>query len=753
MCMCRTTELISPEMLQSTGGERRTANAVSVTHAKFEYVPVTEILGFTPRFGPASGGTRIVVTVNALPQLVGIDGGISCRFTAEDISSSMLSQALVQNGEGSSPELVCFSPATAIPQLLSLEIVVAGVDMTFSNSKFLVYPTPYVTEVRPVSAYEGGGTTITVHGSGFSNTNAMFCRFGENAVRAKWLAGSLMECVVPPAEGPGQVSVDITLNGVDYTSSRSAITYVMKTILISAAPLTGSAIGGTVVHATGVGFTSLSNSSEPPVCVFGQGPSSIHVVAHVFTETSARCLSPRSPNSLSKAPSKHSNMHAVSFRVLSADVLRSNSDYFASVEGVLDDPKDASGASSPASLTFVFIAETMVTSVHPAFGHMSGGDVVNILGAGIPASLDYVVSCVFSDLSAQSTPTIVPGSRVDSSTIQCITPAVGSSGVATLRLSVTKHSQEEGASDDTATVITTTSVQYTFHGDISIVSAAPTIGPELGGTVVTISLDREAGLFSFIPLACKFGDLPEVPASYSGSNGVQCTSPSNAPGVVSLVLKTKGRRDAHINESGHSFGETISFVYHDTLTVASLSPTEAVSSGGSRIEIHGTNFVNTSMLSCRFGKHAIVAATFESEHVMSCIAPAITAELARTSSSVAARTSIIVAVSVNGFQWSDDCADNAASHPRLTILAGYSSIVSLSPARGPMTGGTGIEISLSSNVSPSYVRSRCSAVLSFHGRGSQHHCSCRARLDICSTVRHARGDEGGEYVWFLDGYT
>ena len=296
-------------------------------------------------------------------------------------------------------------------------------------------------------------------------------------MRAVWLAGSLIECVVPPAAGPGKVNVEITLNGVDYTSSSSIVTYVTKPNLISAVPLAGSAIGGTVVHATGTGFISLSNISEAPVCIFGRGPSSIHVKAHIFTDTSARCLSPRSPKLLDQAPHDHNNTHTVSFRVLSADVLRSDLDYFTSVEGVVDEPTDASGSSTFSSLAFVFIAETAVRSVNPTFGHMSGGDVVNISGAAIPASSDYVISCVFSDLGAEAAEAVVPASRVDYSTIQCITPSISSSCVATLRLSVTKVSAKDGESNERTAVLTSTSVQYTFHGDISIKSAAPTIGP------------------------------------------------------------------------------------------------------------------------------------------------------------------------------------------------------------------------------------------------------------------------------------
>ena len=689
--------------------------AVSETDGRgknsFDFISVSQVLEISPQMGPASGGTRVVISVDELPRAVGDDVGIYCRFTAEDGKSSLMKPAVTEKDAADgleSSKLVCFTPAT-LPQLLTLELVVGDVDVTFSDSRFLVYTTPTMTDIRPASAHEQGGSTVTIHGSGFKNTNAAFCRFGahngenQTAVRATWLAESLLECVVPPATGPGAVSVDVTVNGIDYTASGLSLTYVTQTVIISAWPLSGPAGGGTIVNISGTGFTSQRNASEPPVCIFGRGAHAIHVSAHTFTDSTASCKVPPSPVDLSASADAHNSMQQSALRIFSADLLRSGEtphhDYFSSMQGNLDVPNDVSGNSRTSgiketSVMFTYIAETIVAALEPAFGPTSGHTVLRLSGASIPTLSQLVVSCVFTGLGLLE-PIIVRATPTSNSIAECTTPPVETAGIATVRLAISESADVSLASS--TTVVTTTSVQYTFHGEISVQSAAPTLGPESGGTAVTLTLDREPGLASFVPLVCVFGDLPEVPAQYLGSNNVRCNSPPSAPGSVSLSLKTRGVNDS----SDNSFSDGFIFVYHDPITVASISPSEALASGGTRIRIQGTNFLNVSSLSCRFGGRAIVQAFFVTSHVVTCTVPAINMNLLEDSTEATKMSAVVsVAVSINGVHWSDVHTKKVVHQSRLLLLAGASSIVSLNPSHGPATGGTDITVTLSSESTP-----------------------------------------------------
>ena len=209
--------------------------------------------------------------------------------------------------------------------LLTLELVVAGVDITSSDSKFVVYPAPSITVVRPSAVRAEGGSTITIHGANFGNTESVFCRFGNTkTARATWLADSLLECVAPEGR-PGPVQVDVTLNGVDYTNSEQTIMYVTDTTIANAAPLRGSALGGTVVDVVGSGLIS-PGSMFPPVCLFGD----IRVKAHEYNLTHASCRSPVLPPDMAN---RLSSTLAVPFKIMNSDLLRTATDYTMSING------------------------------------------------------------------------------------------------------------------------------------------------------------------------------------------------------------------------------------------------------------------------------------------------------------------------------------------------------------------------------------------------------------------------------------
>jgi hypothetical protein len=681
----------------------------------FDYISVVRVLEIFPQMGPASGGTRVVISVDKLPHADDRDVGIYCRFTAEDRKSSVLKLAVQEKDETTileAPAVICFTPAMT-PQLLTLDLVLGEVDVTFSDSRFLVYSTPIMRDLRPASAHERGGSIVAIHGSGFKNTNAAFCRFGSHdlenggthtTVRATWLAESLLECVVPPARGLGTVSVDVTVNGNDYTTSGLRLSYTTQTVIISAWPLSGPAGGGALVFFSGTGFASQRNASEPPVCIFGKGSNAIHVPALSFTDTKASCRVPPSPVDLSASVDEHNNTQKIELRIFSADLLSSGEvsyhDLPSTTHGNLDNVNDVSGSIRSTSrketwLVFTYIAETTVSALEPAFGPTEGGTVLRISGASIPTLPQLIVSCVFTGLRSLG-PVFTRATVISNAIAECETPTVNNPGIATVRLAVSKN-ENVSLPSNTTTLVTTTSIQFTFHGEITVESVSPSLGPESGGTDVTLTLDRKPGLASFVPLVCVFGGLPEVPAQYLGLKSARCKSPPSAPGSVSLTLKTRRAKSA----SENSFGRELRFVYHDSVSLTSISPTEALASGGTRIRIQGTNFLNVSSLSCRFGGIAIVPAVFENPSVVICTVPALNINLLKDSFN-ASETSVTVsvAVSINGMHWSDVYIKGRRHQPRLMLLAGTSSIESLNPSHGPAFGGTDITVTLSSESMP-----------------------------------------------------
>ena len=629
----------------------------SSENGEFEFVVVTRIVQISPRTGPTVGGTKLSIVVGDL-SISHINSGISCRF-----GGNLLVEANVMTSntnEMNFQTLVCFSPTQAVG-LVSLDLVVDNVDITRSDSKFLVYDTPSINLVRPSAVRAEGGSTITIHGGNFGNTESIFCRFGiSEIVRAIWLADTLLECVAP-AGPPGQVQVDITLNGVDYTNGEQRITYVTDTTISHAEPLKGTILGGTVVHVVGNGFTSPGMSSAP-MCLFGH----IQVEAYQYNATHASCKSPVLPTDMA---SRLLSSLPVSFDVINSDLLRTAADYSKTING-----RTSIGTES-SHWKFVYVPETTVTSVSPLFGPRTGNTLLQVFGIGIPLSSTSQVGCVFEITGFESI--VVAASKVENSKVTCRTPSINVSTIVTVRLSVGPQNLQNMETADNAAVISLSSAQFTMHGPLHIVDIAPILGPENGGTTVTVSLNRESGVASFIPLLCLFGGRHAVPAHYIGPDNVQCTAPAHVPGLVHLMLQTVGENAASSNKA--------SFAYHETMTIGLVTPSEAVGNGGTLLSIYGTNFLNISSLVCRFGNDATMPATFVSSLHIQCVSPVMSDALA-TNMIIGESTSVSIYISANGVEWTNK------SPEKLTFLSGISQLVALSPSKGPSKGGTVVKI-------------------------------------------------------------
>ena len=87
-----------------------------------------------------------------------------------------------------------------------------------------------VESVSPSTIPETGGTILTVAGTNFvqSFPSVLACRIGgETVTAATWISSTRLQCYAPPmaalaargtAGGVRHVGVEVTINGVDYTT-------------------------------------------------------------------------------------------------------------------------------------------------------------------------------------------------------------------------------------------------------------------------------------------------------------------------------------------------------------------------------------------------------------------------------------------------------------------------------------------------------------------------------------------------------
>ncbi|KAJ1382502.1 hypothetical protein B484DRAFT_440760, partial [Ochromonadaceae sp. CCMP2298] len=118
----------------------------------------------------------------------------------------------------------------------------------------------------------------------------------------------------------------------------------------------------------------------------------------------------------------------------------------------------------------------------------------------------------------------------------------------------------------------------------------------------------------------------------------------------------------------------LEFEYYIAQTVVSASPTTGSASGGALVTLAGSNFRNSSSLSCRFGS-SLVPATYLSPSAVQCAAP-------RTP-----HGAVEVEVSNNGLEFSS--SSGVVFRYVVPLL-----VQSVLPGRGPGSGGTLVRILL-----------------------------------------------------------
>jgi hypothetical protein len=83
-----------------------------------------------------------------------------------------------------------------------------------------------VTSVVPTSGPSSGTTLVVVRGTGFLNSDQLYCSFGTQTLQvATWTSTTELRCRAP-AEVAGTVSVEVTNNNQDYSSS--AVEYLYQ---------------------------------------------------------------------------------------------------------------------------------------------------------------------------------------------------------------------------------------------------------------------------------------------------------------------------------------------------------------------------------------------------------------------------------------------------------------------------------------------------------------------------------------------
>eukprot|EP00966_Prymnesium_polylepis_P221388 5121266-Prymnesium_polylepis.1 len=274
-------------------------------------------------------------------------------------------------------------------------------------------------------------------------------------------------------------------------------------------------------------------------------------------------------------------------------------------------------------------------------GPVSGGTIVLITGVNLPIGH---VTCRFGDSLQAPATSDVPSSLI------CVTPAVSSSGSLQISVSIS------GATH-------VSSLLFAFYEDPEPLVIQPSVGPQYGGTLLRVTGRRFSDTGS---LFCIFGAASAVRARWVTPFVIDCvTPPWKITGSVSFRISLNGQQYLNVTDAVYT--------YQQAPVLLSVTPSKSPVVGGSMVNVSGQHFSAMSstlqLMRCRFGE-SLVPATRVSSMLLACVAPP-NGEGYNT-----------VAVTDNGLDFSDN----------LVFEYTTTSVIHISPAIGPISGGTYVQL-------------------------------------------------------------
>lgn len=253
---------------------------------------------------------------------------------------------------------------------------------------------------------ERGEATVTLRGQGFLSIPTLACRFGlaNSTQPAQVVSSEHIKCPTPAESEPGEVYLEVTLNGLDYTAQQIPFKFLSMVSISRLTPEAGLVSGGTPVTLEGSGFAEVGREEVSVVCQWeipGPDPREVHLTqASVTSDSTLACLSP---------PAGQPGSARVS--VFANDInVANDADVF---------------------LLFEYKMRAVVSKLVPAHGQPLGGTRITVTGENFVN--DNGLSCRFHPMSTMGKLAVeitdavdVPAEFVSTTEVRCLSPALGS---------------------------------------------------------------------------------------------------------------------------------------------------------------------------------------------------------------------------------------------------------------------------------------------------------------------------------------
>jgi hypothetical protein len=220
------------------------------SNTSFHYLQYPNVFGVQNSFGPTSGGTN----VHFFGEFE-VDVDVYCHFIPDGAADAgEITMATVV----SSNEVICYSAplnlSTELVRHVPMYLSYNGADILDTGFVFEYYVTPVITGMSVTSGPQTGGVSVTLYVSRLNSYPAAVCQFGQNVVEATISSYNTVQCVLPPSDSPGDVTVGLSLNGINFVYSNISFRYFPGAGIYRLRPNFGTVSGGTAVTVFGENF-------------------------------------------------------------------------------------------------------------------------------------------------------------------------------------------------------------------------------------------------------------------------------------------------------------------------------------------------------------------------------------------------------------------------------------------------------------------------------------------------------------------
>ena len=570
----------------------------------YTYEPAPAPTSITPNVGSTAGGTTVSIAGT------GFLAGATVLFGATAATS-----VTVNSG----------TSITAITPTLNagtVPVIVTNIDGQSGtlNNAYTFNPPPQLISISPSGGALGGGTSVTLTGTGFqAGAKASFNGIAATGVLVN---SATTITATTPANAAGTDPVVVTNPDGQSSFPCDCYTYDPAPTVTAISPNNGSKGGGASVAITGTGFLAgamVTFGGTPATGVTVVSATSITattpahapgtanvVVTNTDTQsgTCSGCYTFNPPPTLvSISPNSGSTVGGTAITITGTGFFTGATVTFGGVAatGVTVVSATSITAATPAgtagpatmvvtnpdgqsaTIAYTYVAPPGVTSISPPSGALAGGTSVTITGTAFQAG----ATVTFGGTAATSV------TVVSATSIRATTPA---HAVGVVNIVVTNPDTQFG----------TCTACYTYNPLPTVTSVAPPSGSQGGGAHVTIT-----GTGFLTGAAVTFGGNAATSVVVVSSISITAITPAHAPAAVNVVVT---------NTDTQSGTCTSCYTFNTAPGVTSATPPNGALAGNTAVTITGTGFLAPA--SATFGGTAATNCTVVSSTSITCTTPA-----------------------------------------------------------------------------------------------------------------------------------